>query len=228
MTKALTIDTAAAWAGTITTIQDGDPASEATMDVVMDSIGDRLGYLKTREANSFPLSSGTTRTVSGVGTVDFSSPVNLNALTTVYGASGLLVNTGSNISISAGALLAHAGLLNLTGSMAASYALLPDANATITMVFESRVPVLTGNRTYTLPSVAALPFGVGPRYRIRVTKADNANHQALIVEPVALGLLAGLGATNPYQGWVEFVTNALGEWRVSAWGGSASAITPAV
>ena len=43
MTKALSIDTSAAWAGTITTIQDGDPASEATMDVVMDSIGDRLG-----------------------------------------------------------------------------------------------------------------------------------------------------------------------------------------
>ena len=228
MTKALTIDTAAAWAGTITTIQDGDPASEATMDLVMDSVADRLGYLKTREANAFPLASATTRTVSGLGTTDFSSAVNLNALTSINGALGLVVNTGSSVSISSGALLAHAGLLNLTGSMAASYALLPDANATITMVFESRVPVITANRTYTLPSVAALPFGAGPRYRIRITKADNANHQALIVEPVALGLLAALGSTNPYQGWVEFVANALGEWRVSAWGGSASAITPAV
>lgn len=229
MTKLLTIDTAAPWAGTVTTITNGDPASEATIDAVMDSIADRLGYLKTRAEDSLRLVSGSAQALTGAGSIDFSRPLNLNALVAINGALGMVVNSGSGASFAAGALLAVDGLLNLTGALAAEYQVLPDANASLSMAyFEHRVPALTAARIYTLPNVASLPFGAGPRYRLRVSKLDiSTNHQANIIDPIGVNMIT-LGAGPDRRGWAEFVTSATGEWRVSAWGGDTSSFSSRV
>ena len=229
MTKLLTIDTAAPWAGTVITITNGDPASEATIDAVMDSIADRLGYLKTRSEDSLRLVSGSVQALTGAGSIDFSRPLNLNALVALNSALGMVVNGGSGLSVASGAFLAVDGLINVTGALASEYQVLPDANASITMgFFEHRVPALTAARIYTLPNVASLPFGAGPRYRLRVSKLDiSTNHQANIIDPTGANMIT-LGSGVDRRGWAEFVTSATGEWRVSAWGGDTSSFSSRV
>src|SRR3972149_6424632 len=46
--KAYTIDLGAAWAATIETFQDGNVFRETNIDLMADSIADRLGYLKAQ------------------------------------------------------------------------------------------------------------------------------------------------------------------------------------
>lgn len=85
MTKTLAINPAATWATTVTTIQNGDPATEATMDAVMASVADRLGAVHTL-ANA------------AIHTTDNETMQSGSSITFASGA-GLLANAGSNVGL---------------------------------------------------------------------------------------------------------------------------------
>lgn len=226
MTKPLTIDTAATWTGSLTTIQDGDPASEATMDIVVDSIGDHLGYLKTRAENSIPasLSVGVPYTVSGVAgaILDFTVPIRWYSGLTLYNSAGLSVQSGSQISFSgSSSLITGAGSkTTIHGAFGADFEILSDADETLGWAFESRVPTLTAARTYTLPDPASISFGAGYA-RKRVVKVNSSAFATNINDPVA-GLIGQIDGGD-HKGWIDFVFGPSNNtWRVSAWGGNIS------
>lgn len=226
--KTLAIDTAAAWVGTLSTIQDGDPASEASMDLVVDSIGDRLGYLKSKADGAFPLASASLRTVSGAGQVvfattlgvDFSSPATFSGT-----GSALLISSSRVMSLDTGARLnlAAGAIASFGGGLGATYETMGDANATLGLAYESRIPVITAARTYTLPAQSSFT-ALGVSLRKRVTKVSTSAFICTISSPVS-GTLATIDGGN-HQGWVEFVASPAtdGEWRVSAWGGNVNFI----
>jgi hypothetical protein len=230
--KTLPIDTAAAWAGTLSTIQDGDPASEASMDLVVDSIGDRLGYLKTNVDGAFLLSSASLRTVSGAGQVVFAT-----SLGVAFDAPATFNGAGSAITLPAGKLLSIDNAARLTcaagsiasfqGGFGASYETLGDVDSTLGLAYESRVPVLTGNRSYALYAQSTYS-ALGAPLRKRVSKASTSAHSVTITSP-ASGTLAVISGGN-HQGWVDLVASPSvdGEWRVSAWGGEVSFVGPLV
>lgn len=220
MTKALSIDTSAAWAGTITTIQDGDPASEATMDVVMDSVADRLGYLKNSEANALKVASDSNVTVSGARTITFGNTnVTFNGNASVTGANGMSVATGSRINFSADSYLV-ANHSRVYGALGLDFENLPNANATMGAVYESRVPTITANRTYQLPNPAST-LGTSAFMRKRVSRYINGTHIVYIeYNAVQIALIQQTGAG---LGFVDFVFDgAANTWVVSAMGGVAA------
>lgn len=225
MTKPLTIDTAATWTGSLTTIQDGDPASEATMDVVVDSIGDHLGYLKTRAENSIPASLpvAVPYTLSGVSgsRVDVTVPFRFYSGVDVYSAA-LTVQSGAQVLFSgSSSLITSTGSkTTIHGAFGADFEILSDANGTLGWAFESRVPTLTAARTYTLPDPASISFAAGYA-RKRVVKVNSSAFGVNINDPVA-GLIGTIDLGD-HKGWIDFVFGPSNNtWRVSAWGGNVS------
>jgi len=215
--KTLPIDTAAAWAGTLSTIQDGDPASEATMDVVVDAIGDRLGYLKTRADGNLALTSNATQTLGGTGNIALGSSKAIVAgspTTVSISQTGIAISQGAEVDLDALGVLNvnSAGTLRLlAGSkMLLDSQILPDADATVSLCPVSRVPSLTGNRTYTLPAAS-----VGEV--IRIVRTVITNHSVTINGAGAIATIA----TNS-QGWIEFINAGAGtsDWKALQWGGS--------
>lgn len=110
MTKTLAINPAATWAATVTTIQNGDPATEATMDAVMTSVANRLGAIYTladtaihttdnesmQSGSSITFASGSTLTAAAGSTVVLRGSV------TVTGGADLTVAAKLTRSSSAG------------------------------------------------------------------------------------------------------------------------------
>lgn len=215
--KTLPIDTAAAWAGTLSTIQDGDPASEATMDVVVDAIGDRLGYLKTAGDGKLALASNVSQTLSGTGdiTLGTSKVILAGSPTSVsIAGSGITTSNGAIINIDGGGQVRvnNGGILQLVAGsrMILESQILPDADATITMYPVSRVPAITSNRTYTLPAA-----GVGEV--VRIVRTVITNHSVSIN---GAALIATISSNS--QGWIEFINAGAGtsDWKALQWGGS--------
>ena len=92
--KSYTIDTAAAWVGTIQTWQDGDVFRETNLDTITDSIADRLGYLKTK-ADAAGYLAAASQTWTGLQTV--SGAAGGIAIT---GDQGLVVSGGGTVQCS--------------------------------------------------------------------------------------------------------------------------------
>lgn len=222
--KNLTIDTAAAWAGTLTTIQDGDAASEATMDQVVDTIGDRLGALKTAADGKLSLASNTDQTLSGTGDIVLSSGKEI-----IAGSSSILTLSSNGLSIGQSAI----NNVNALGQLRINYLgelklfdgsnftlqsqVLPDADGTISYSPVSRVPTLTSNRTYTLTFIAV--FGSV----VRIVRTVTSNH-SVTINGGASGTIAVIPANS--QGWVECINAGGGtaDWRVLEWGGTVTSI----
>ena len=169
MSKSLTIDTAAVWAATITVPTDGDTFQETQTDVYFESVGDRLGYLKT-QADGAPSLSGT-NTWTGANT--FNSTVG-------FGAS------------SAGVLHTSATAANASETLAVG-------------VHTYKVPVITGNRTYTLPA-----SGVSEGQRIAIFRTDDTSAFSVTVSPSGANLAAST------IGWVIHERMG-GTWEPIAW-----------
>lgn len=212
MTKPLTIDTAAAWAGTITTIQDGDPASEATMDVVMDSVGDRLGYLKATADNSLLLASNAAQTLSGTGTLTIAKSLTVSGSTTL--TSNLTLNAAASITSGWDLNVLSGASIFVQGKLRLDIEILANANVQMGQTYESRVPIVTSPRTYTTP--------VGSNgQKKRVARVDNTSNHAITISTGVITL--GVIAANS-QGWLDLVCIGNNDWFVSAWGGSVSSI----
>lgn len=220
--KNLTIDTAAAWAGTLTTIQDGDAASEATMDQVVDTIGDRLGALKTAADGKLSIASNTDQTLSGTGGIVLSSGKEI-----IAGSSSILTLSSSGLSIGQFATNNVNALgqlrINSNGSFQLypgsrfeiSSQILPDADANVGSYPVSRVPALTSNRTYSLPLA-------NPGEVIRIVRTITTNHSVTFTSG-GVGTVAVIAANS--QGWVEFINASSGaDWRVLQWGGTVTSI----
>lgn len=221
--KNLTIDTAAAWAGTLTTIQDGDAASEATMDQVVDTIGDRLGALKTAADGKLSLASNTDQTLSGTGDIILSSGKEI-----IAGSSSILTLSSNGLSIGQSGRLDINALGQLRIQSSGEFVLLQgsrfvlqsqilaDADVGITSYPVSRIPALTSNRTY------SLPLGNNGDV-LRVVRTVTTNHSVTITGG-ASGTVAVIPANS--QGWVEFINagNGFADWRVLQWGGTVTSI----
>mgnify|MGYP000031138403 CR=1 FL=1 len=210
--KSYTIDTAAAWVGTIQTWQDGDVFRESNLDLMADSIADRLGYLKTKADGAAYLAAASQtftglQTISGVaGGVNITGDVGLSVTQTASFLSDIDV-TGTAI----------CNVVAAQTELRLPIATLPDANATISCFGRNRVPQLTANRSYTLPgggvatlaviSVSAagwVEFQDSNGNCLRVTRSRTADAFTVTI----LGT-AGSGAN---------------QWRVTAWGGTVTSL----
>lgn len=213
--KNITINTAAEWVTTLLAPQDGDKARELTFwDLLFTRIGDQLGALKTMVDGKASLSgdnewSGTQtfRTIDGPITfveddydVEFQAPIV---------AQNSTFNDVSQFN----------GPTYLFGGIALTPQALPDAASAIAVTtFHARVPVITANRVYTLPSTAGLPDG----WTIRLERLDiSSAWSATLQDPTGPTTMGIVGASA--QGWVEVIKRG-SNWRVSAWGGSVTSL----
>lgn len=204
--KNVTINTAAAWAGTFRSYQDGDIFRESNIDLSAGDLADRFGYLKTAVDAKPDLSD--TNTWTGRQTIDLSaggggSPY-LTALQ-VIGEMYFSTNVSHN---------ANSGLLMREYALAdSSTSLYPVAETFI-------VPQLTGNRVYTFNVAPAGNFG----RRIRIVRRRTADAFTATIAS-GTGTLAIISASN--AGWVDIEqSSAGGDWRVVAWGGTVTSIDP--
>lgn len=213
--KTTTIDTAAAWAGTIATIQDGDPASEANMDLVSDSIGDRLGYLKTKADGAAYLAAAT-QTFTGAAVWSGAATVTIDP----DGANDIVADdVRFNSTATSSLVLQAASNGGLYGAIWIDVITLTDANQSLSELadLEYRVPQLTANREYTLPGGGVTTLGV--------------------IDASAAGWIefrhsSGVGKllfTRPRSADAFTVTfKGSSSWKVSRWGGTVSSLSATV
>lgn len=215
--KSYTIDTAAAWSGSITTWQDGDVFRETNTDAVTDSIGDRLGYLKTKADGAAYLAAAS-QTFSGVATwAGASSGV------VVSGDLGLTVGTfdvggtatfSDVVDFNAGPVtFASAPVFN--GGLKADYSTLSDADTTIgtPTKFEYRVPTLTANRSYGLDGTANTLAIISASSQGWVELVHSTTKQRVRVVRMRTA-----------DAFTVTVKGTAGTWRIAAWGGSVTSL----
>lgn len=118
--KTLPIDTGAAWAGTVSTFVDGDVFRETNIDTCVDSIADRLGYLKTTVDGKASVGSNNvwTGTNAWGNTADFNAACSFSADITLDKTGAQSITAANNVT---GLTLAHA---NLSGTGASNGATL--------------------------------------------------------------------------------------------------------
>lgn len=220
--KTYTMDTAAAWVATIDTFQDGDVFRETNIDTMVESIGDRLGYLKT--AADAAVEVGDTPTWTG--------------LHTWAGAAAGIVITGDE-GLTTGTLTCDgtSTLANLVASDAAEFQSTIDlatgnsvilwregfgsdaAQSVSTTSDVVWVPQITANRIYTLSDVAAGKQGA----RIRIVRNRTADAFTLTVSRSDATVLGVISASN--AGWIECMwTDFQEHWVVCGWGGTVTSL----
>ncbi len=172
--KNVTINTAAAWAGTFRSYQDGDIFRESNIDLSAGDLADRLGYLKATVDGKPGLADNNTWT----GTQTFNNVVTFTGTVQQTGnpdfqLSGSPLEIGNivcdgDISFPADD---DSGVSRriVTGS---------DANATIDAAAdEIRVPTLTANRTWTFNAVGPRPGAL-----VRIIRNSNLDAFTLTVK----------------------------------------------
>lgn len=215
--KSYTIDTAAAWSGSITTWQDGDVFRETNTDAVTDSIADRLGYLKTKADGAAYLAAAS-QTFSGLATWSGAS-----AGLVVSGDFGLttgLLTVGGQaifsdeVQFNAGPVT-FSSAPELNGGIKADYASLADADSTIgtPAKFEYRVPTLTANRAYGLDSTTNILAIISASAQGWVELVHSTTKQRVRIVRMRTS-----------DAFTVTVRGTAGTWRVSAWGGSVTSL----
>ncbi|MBK6515812.1 MAG: hypothetical protein IPG04_17355 [Polyangiaceae bacterium] len=198
--KNVTINTAAAWAGTFRSYQDGDIFRESNIDLSAGDLADRLGYLKA--------------TVDAKPDLD-----DANVWTEPQTIDGS-VWRGSPTCGPAG----HRRALRVAERRRQQRR--PDREHALGDSSSSHyptddtfvVPQLTGNRVYTFNTV---PVGNAGR-RIRIARRRTADAFTVTIAS-GTGTLAIISASN--AGWVDIEqSSAGGDWRVVAWGGTVTSI----
>lgn len=216
MSKSLTIDTAASWAGTITVPTDGDTFQETQTDAYFDSIGDRLGYLKTAVDGTVTL--GGTNTWTGPntfsGVVDFLDDVSLAGSTE---ANSLLCSGVVQIG-PAGSFTSQC-VLNFSTSSTSGVAFrgyTANTTSTLSANYDTcSVGTIAGNITLTLPAGFA-----GQRYRVNRNRTTDA-FTVTVNNPsaVAMGTISANAA-----GWLEFERIGA-NWILIGYGGTVASLS---
>ncbi len=225
--KTVSIDTAALWGAGLRTWQDGDVFRESNTDLVIEDIGDRLGYLKAQAdlagylaadqtwegSNEFDTGTGGgAETISVIGDGDFK----------LENGGGLRVATGTD----GGSWVASAfttnqdcdaefgGVLAFLERLVASTETLADAPATLSHALVHRVGTLTANRVYTLPSGTA-----GQLSLIKRTRTADAFTVSLADGSGNIGVISASQA-----GWMLAMCSSGTTWVPIAWGGTLSTV----
>jgi hypothetical protein len=213
MSKSLTIDTAAVWAGTITVPTDGDTFQETVTDTYFDSIGDRLGYLKTQVDGAVSL--GGTNTWTGgqtfSGTATFNDDVALNGTTEAnsFTCSSLFVGSAGTFQSESPLTFSGTGALGFRGYSA-------NTTANLSAEYDTcSVGTIAGNITLTLPAGFA-----GKRYRVNRNRTTDA-FTVTVNNPsaVAMGTISANAA-----GWLEFERIGA-NWILIGYGGTVASLS---
>lgn len=217
--KTTAIDTAAVWGANLSTWQNGDTFNEANADTVVDTIGDRLGYLKT--ALDAKAGTGTANTFTEAQEIDDALTVNGDAFFLGAVETGAIVTSGS-VTVN-GALEFDA---SSSDGVVTRYMTGSDAAATITAAYdEVRVPTLTANRIWTVEDDPAPRDGA----RIRFYRASNLDAYTLTIRrETAVSGVTTLGVLNASAvTWLEICFQS-GRWVVSGWSNDVSSIASTV
>ncbi len=203
--KDVAIDTGAAWVATYKTWQDGDVFRESNTDVIWDALGDRLGYLKTQVDLRATLAGTNTWTAANTFQSDVTVEGDLNTTSAINGAGGTFTD-----------------IMNFS-AISLAPTTLTDVDTTISGTFyEFRVPAITGNRIYTLPSTTGLVDG----HRIQIVRMRTADAFTVTLKdptgPTTLGIISA-----SLQGFIE-ATKKGSSWVVSQWGGTVTSLLTTV
>lgn len=223
--KNVTINTAASWGASFRSFQDGDIFRESNIDLQAGDLADRLGYLKAQSdasgklaadqtwtgSNEFDTGSGGgAETISIIGDGDF----NVERINVSSGTDGGVWNA-STFQVNADCDGAFNGILEVAGRLVSASETVADAAAALTGVLIHRVPTLTANRIYTLPSGAA-----GQLALLKRTRTADAFTAALHDGGGAIGTISASNA-----GWILAMCTSGTTWVVLAWGGTVTGIS---
>lgn len=212
--KTATIDTAALWAGTISTFQDGDIFRETNIDTMVDSIGDRLGYLKAKADAAAYVAADNTFT----GNNTFTTASGGDDLT-VGGDGELIVNVGATMNGAMNiASAAFTGRIEIGAEFNSAPNVLADAAATCSAVLFQRVPTLTANRVYTLPAGSAGDLAL-------MTRSGTEAFTATLQDPTG-STTVGVVSSGA-SGWI-LAQKRGSNWVAVAWGGTVTSIRTTV
>lgn len=195
-----------AWVTTIRTFVDGDVFRESNVDLMANDISDRLGYLKAQVDASGKLDVANTWTDENT----FSANIVSNGSLIVNGAAGF------NDELNVNDLIQLFGTAVFTGVdlRLDSRETLADAADTIVNVI-ARVPLVTANRVYTLPSYSAGRIVVLSRPRagdnFTITLQDSGATTLAIIPALTSGWIVayGSGTWKPLL-WSDGITSLLG------------------
>ncbi len=219
--KTVSIDTGAVWGSGVRSWQDGDVLRESNMDLIIDDITDRLGYLKAREVELEADKAGAASDMVWSGSHIFNK-----ALTPVEFAQGLLVSalgvevTGGGVAVSNGNITVGGGILTFSNAVGSGQvyrtATGSDAAFTIDATYDEwRVPQLTSSRIWTVDSTPAPNNG----RRLRVTKVRNDAFTLTLRREDATTIAV---LDSGVIGCVELVY--MGSWKVSFFGPGVSGV----
>jgi hypothetical protein len=212
--KTATIDTAALWAGTISTFQDGDIFRETNIDTMVDSIGDRLGYLKAKADAAAYVAADNTFT----GNNTFTTASGGDDLT-VGGDGELIVNVGATMNgAMAIASAAFTGRIEIDAEFNPGSNVLADAAATCSAVLFQRVPTLTANRVYTLPAGSDGDLAV-------LTRSGTEAFTATLQDPTGSTTVGVI--SSGASGWIAAQKRG-SNWVAVMWGGTVASIRTTV
>lgn len=222
--KNVTINTAASWGASFRSFQDGDIFRESNIDLQAGDLADRLGYLKAQSdasgklaadqtwtgSNTFNTGTGTPKTIAITGDGDF----NVERIRVATGTDGGSWDASTFIVKSAVEATFECIPLLFAG-LAAESASVADASASLSSVLIHRVPALTANRVYTLPSGAAGQLAFIKRTRTADAFTVSLNDGG--------GTIAQISASA--AGWVLAMCTTTTTWVVIAWGGTVTSIS---
>lgn len=207
--KTITINTAAAWVGTLSSWQDGDVFRETNTDTVYTAIANRLGYLKTTVDGKASVSSGNTwagsQIIAPTASAWPSPPFGLS----VYRS----IRFANNETATAEAAVAGIEWRTVRLNGGADETKSPSAEIFL-------VPTTTGNRIYRFNA----PSG-GMHFRFRVVRPRTADaHTVTIQNSAGSKTYAVISASS--RGTVELTYDStLGDYIVTAVDGTVTSIS---
>jgi hypothetical protein len=212
--KNVTINTAAAWAASFRSFQDGDIFRESNIDLNAGDLADRLGYLKATVDNAMLLTGNQT----AAGNKTFSGATTMSGGLDITGGDLNFSGAGSvtiDRPIEINEALTQNGFAQLLAQVQFGMDFPADSNATFaagkTM---HRLPALTGNRVYTLPS------GTSGQIKIITRGATTGAFTATIND--GSRTLAVIPAST--QGWIVVVCQGGTVWNNVLWSSALTSV----
>lgn len=223
--KTVSLNLAASAPTGISSFQDGDIFRESIIDLQAASLADALGWLKAQAlaagylaadqtwtgSNTFATGTGGgTKTIAITGDGDF----NVERIRVATGTDGGAWDASTFVV--KGAVEATFECVPLfAAGLAAESETVADAAASLTGVLIHRVPQLTANRVYTLPSGAPGQLALIKRTRTADAFTVTLNDGG--------GAIAQISASA--AGWILAMCTTTTTWVVLAWGGTVVSIS---
>lgn len=216
--KSVTIPTgtSVAWSGTFRSFVDGDIFRESNIDLNAGDLADRLAYLKDKADAAGYLATANAWTGENTFTTEASVTDFI-----VDGDGEMTVNASAQFNAAANfaSEVATSGGLLLSGYLAAGIETLADAPATLSNVLVHRVPTLTANRVYTLPT------GTDGQLALFIRPRTADAYTATLQNPAAT-TMGVISASN--SGWILCVKKPASVWVVAAYGGTVTSVDTTV